>query len=202
MYVLQCVMCTGTFCLGQTFSPHIIQSYTSLYDHNNHAPDVQHKSYTSLLSLLLLAALLLLCRYTSQRTLRPLVSRNNILHTSHIMLGLAHVCQSRSSRSLLPSLHNLDSLYIRTVDLIPHLHSDSGQLIAEQNATIDTSATDVDAYSCERVTGLETHEKDITNFGSFWVGFGEEVGAGTCGIEDGDLVCGEVFYRFAADFCY
>ncbi len=104
--------------------------YKSSPKKNLYTQDVQHTSYTSFLPLLLIASLLLV-RCTSKSTPRPLIIQDNILHTAHIMLRLPHIRQSRSSRPLLSSLYDLDALHIRTVDLIPHLNSNSRQLISQ-----------------------------------------------------------------------
>lgn len=104
------------------------------------------------------------------------------------MLRLAHVRQSCSSRALLLPLHNLNSLNVRTVDFIPHFHAHSRKLVSEENGRLDTSAADVDAYSSKRVARLQSHEKDVANFGCFGFGFGEESGSRSGWIEHCDLV--------------
>lgn len=68
---------------------------------------------------------------SAHRTSRPLshVLPDNIIHTSNIMTWLPHVVKLRSPRSLLFPLHDLNALHIWTVDLVPHLHTQSGQVI-------------------------------------------------------------------------
>jgi hypothetical protein len=74
------------------------------------------------------------------------------------MLNSAHIRQPRSSRSLGCALHNLDALYQRTVDFVPHLHAHAGELAAQQDCSVNTAAADVDAYACERVAGALAHK--------------------------------------------
>ncbi|PQE08254.1 hypothetical protein CJF31_00009487 [Rutstroemia sp. NJR-2017a BVV2] len=129
-------------------------------------------------------------------TTHPLVLQHDILHTTHIMFWLPHVRQPGSPSSLRLPLHHLDTLHIRTVDLVPHLDSDSRQLIPQQDAGLDTSASNVDTYSRKRIARLQPYEQNVADVGSFRVGFGEEVRAGAGGVEDGDLRGVEVVYGF------
>src|SRR4030081_244233 len=78
---------------------------------------------------------------------RPLILEHDILNTATIMLRFPHICQPGPSCSLLFPLHNLYALNVRTVDLIPHLHTHPRQLVAQQDAGIDTAPSDVDADS-------------------------------------------------------
>jgi hypothetical protein len=119
----------------------------------------------------------------------PHVRRNNILHAPHIMLRLPHVIQPRPPRPLNPPLHNLNAFHIRTIYLIPHLHANPRQLIPQQDGRVDALPPNVDAHPCEGISRFLPHEQDIADFGSFGVGFGEELGAGAGGVEDGELVC-------------
>lgn len=108
------------------------------------------------------------------------------------MLGLPHVCQACSSRSLLPSLHYFDSLYIWRVDLIPHLHANSRKLVAEENACVDASAADVDADACKWIAVLLANEENIPDLGCLGAGFAEELCACPSRVQDGNLFCVKV----------
>ena len=104
------------------------------------------------------------------------------------MFGFSHVRQPCSPRPLHRPLHHFYPFYIRTINLIPHLHTHPCQFIPQQNSCINAASPDVDADACEGVTGLETHEEDITYFRGFGVGFGEQVCTGASGVEELDLV--------------
>lgn len=90
------------------------------------------------------------------------------------MFWLSHICQTCTSRSLLPSLHHFYSLYIWRVDLVPHLHANSCKLVAEENASVDASAADVDADTCEWVAVFLADEENIADLGCLRAGFAEE----------------------------
>lgn len=53
------------------------------------------------------------------------------------MLRLAHIVQVGSPCSFRLALHNLDSLDVRTVDLEPHLHRNTRQVVPQQDCPID-----------------------------------------------------------------
>lgn len=103
------------------------------------------------------------------------------------MLLLPQIRESRPPRPLLLPLHHLYALHIRAVDLIPHLHADARQLVAQQDPRVDAAPPDVDAHAGIRVAVAEPHEQDVADAGAFGVGFGEERGAGAGWVEEGDL---------------
>ncbi len=104
---------------------------------------------------------------------------------------IPHIVQPRPPRPLLPPLHDLYPLHIRTVNLKPHLHAHSRQLIPQQNPRVDPSPSDIQTHAGERVAVLEPHEQDVPYFGGFGVCAGEEFGAGAGGVEEGELGGGD-----------
>jgi hypothetical protein len=127
-------------------------------------------------------ALLLSIRRT-QRSLLPKIQPNHILHTAAIMLNSAHIRQPRSSRPLGCALHNLDALYQRTVDFVPHLHAHAGKLAAQQNGGVDAAAPDVDTDAREGIAGALAYEEDVADACAFGVVFCEEAGSCAGGVE-------------------
>src|SRR5215471_10015647 len=74
-----------------------------------------------------------------------------------------HVSQSLTSHPLLCSFHNLHSQDVRTEHLDPHLTSDFSQFIAQQEACIHAPRSNVQAYSRERIAGLKSNAKNVSN---------------------------------------
>lgn len=78
-------------------------------------------------------ALLLATRLTTSCRQKPgsrlLVLVHDILHAATIVLWFPHICQSGSPCPLLLPLHHLYTLNIWAINLVPHLHTDSRQLI-------------------------------------------------------------------------
>lgn len=124
---------------------------------------------------------------TPQHGPLALVLAYNVLDTADIMLRLAHVIQSGASRSLLPPLNDLDTLDVGTVDLVPHLDANAGQLVSQQDGRVDACAADVQAHARERVAGLLAYEQDVANVCAVWVFLAEEAASGAGWIEDGEL---------------
>lgn len=103
------------------------------------------------------------------------------------MSGLAHVVESCSSCSLLLPLDNFDTFDIGTVDLVPHLDTNAGQVVAQKNGCVDALAADVQTYSSVLVAILETDKQDVTNVCAINVLATEEAGAGAIRIEGRNL---------------
>jgi hypothetical protein len=97
-----------------------------------------------------------ICR--TQRSLLPEIQPNHILHTAAIMLNSAHIRQPRSPRPLRRALHNLDALYQRTVDFVPHFYAHASELASQKDGSVDAAAPDVDAYAGEGVAGSLANE--------------------------------------------
>lgn len=127
------------------------------------------------LALLSLTTSPFLSSTTSDGSLCALVLKNNILHASHIVLRLPHIRQPSSPGPFLLSLNNFNTVNVRTVDLVPHLHTYSCQFIPEQYRRINPSSTDIDTDSSKGITGLQSYEEDITDFSTLRIGLCEKL---------------------------
>lgn len=109
------------------------------------------------------------------------------------MLRLAHVIESSSPRALRLALHDFNTLDIRAVDLVPHLDTDAGHLVAEEDRRVDfgVALADVEADAGERVAGLLAHEQDVADAGAVGVCGVEKTSTSAGGIEGFDLRGGQ-----------
>lgn len=112
---------------------------------------------------------------------------DDVVDTANVVSGLAHVVKSCSSCSLLLPLDNFDTFDIGTVDLVPHLDANAGQVVAQEDGCVDALTADVETYSSVLVAVLETNEKDVTDVCAVYVLATEEAGAGAIRVEGGDL---------------
>lgn len=103
------------------------------------------------------------------------------------MSGLAHVVKSSSSCSLLLPLHDFDTLDVGAVDLVPHLDTHTGQVVAEEDGRVDALATDVQTYTSVLVAILQANKEDITRVCAVDVLAAEEAGTSTSRVEGRDL---------------
>lgn len=103
------------------------------------------------------------------------------------MLRLPQIIQPRPPRPLRRSFNNLNTPYLGTVDLNPHLHADCQDAVAKQDGGVGAAAADVEADAGEGVAGCEGCEEDVADAGSVGVGAGEEAGAGAGGVEGCDV---------------
>lgn len=103
------------------------------------------------------------------------------------MLNRAHIRESGSSGALSRTLYNFYAFNQRTVNLVPHLHTHTRELAAEEDSGVGAAAPDVDADAGEGVAGALADEQNIADAGAFWVVFCEEAGAGAGGVEGADL---------------
>ena len=127
------------------------------------------------------------CRSTSDQAPSSEIFFHFSLHTSLVMLRLAHVIQPRSSRPLLRPLDDLYPPHIGTVDFHPHLHPRHQEPIPQQNCSVHTLPSYAQTYTREWITGLKSCEEDVTRVGHVRIIAVEEAGAGTIRIEFGDV---------------
>ena len=151
----------------------------------------------SLATLLIRIRILPLDLCTQQSPL-PQILPHDAIHTAHIMFRLPHIIQPRPSCPLLSSLNNLNPGHTRAVNLKPHFHSHTRQVIPQQDRRINASFANTDAHACEGITRGRPHKQDVTYFGGFRVCWREEPGAAAGGIELGELSCLEGLEGFSA----
>lgn len=78
------------------------------------------------------------------------------------MIHEPHVVQSRATDLALRALDNLHALNIRVEHLHRHLDGNAGELIAEQEGSVNSAQFDAQHNTVERVTVLESDADDIT----------------------------------------
>jgi len=175
----------------------------SIEIHKIYSQHLDPRSVLRLLALLLgrSATLSILASHGPTRPL-PHVLPDNILHTANIVSRLAHVIKSRSPSPLRLPLHNLNTLHIRRVNLVAHLHAHARQIVAQQDGRVDfgVALLDVQAHAGEGVAGFLAHEQDVADAGAVDVLLAEEAGAGAGGVEGGDLGGGDGCYGVGAVF--
>lgn len=113
------------------------------------------------------------------------------MHTETLSSHIPHIIQPRPPRPLHPSLHHLNALDVRTIDLKPHLDPHARQLVAQQDARVDAAPPDIQTHARERVAVPQPHEQDVAHLGGFRVGAREELRPRAGGVQEGQLVGGE-----------
>ena len=131
--------------------------------------------------------LLLLSLGRTQGSLLPEVHPDDVLHASPVVLDSPHVRQPGASCPLGRPLHNLYAFYQWAVDLVPHLHADTGKLAAQEDSSVGTATADVDAYASEGIAGALAHKQDVADSRAFWVVLCEKAGSCSGGVEEADL---------------
>lgn len=142
----------------------------------------------SLVTLLIRIRILPLNLRTQQSPL-PQILPHDAIHTAHIVFRLPHIVQPRPPCPLLSPLNNLNSRHTRAVNLKPHFHSHTRQVVPEQDCRINAPFTNADTHACEGFARGRPHKQDVTYFGGFRVCGREEPGTATGGIELGELSC-------------
>lgn len=123
----------------------------------------------------------------SQYRSLALILEHEILYTPHIVSRLPHVSQPCPPCSLFASLHYFNTLYVRRVDFVPHLHPDLCQFIAQQYPCLHADPSYVDADSSERVAILKMYQQNVSNLGRIGVTAAEQLGPLAVRVEKGDL---------------
>lgn len=122
--------------------------------------------------------LLLLATRSSRSVIHasPLPFPHQMLHTAHIMLGVAQVRQFGPSRPLRRPLDDLDPCHIPTIYLEPHLHANPAQLAAQQNRRLNAPPPNAHQHAREGLCrALCRHHQDVTDARRILVVLGEEL---------------------------
>lgn len=144
-------------------------------------------SFPAPLGIILLSRILALTASRPQRSPLALILPHDILDRSHIVLRFPHIIQPRPPHPLLPPLHNLNPLHIRTINLIPHLDPHPSQLPPKQNPGIDPAPPDIQADAGEGIAVPQPDEQDIAHARRLGVLLREEPRAGSRRVEEGEL---------------
>lgn len=121
------------------------------------------------------------------------------------MPWLPHIVQLRSPRPparLRLSLHHLNPLHVRTVDLEPHLHTNACELVSEKHGPVDRgmSLADDEHDAGEGIAVALSNEEDVTRLYALRVSRGEEAGTYASGVEDLNLGLVDHGYRIRTRF--
>ena len=91
---------------------------------------------------------------------------NNLLYTSHIMLGLSHVIQSCPPLPLRRSLCDFHTPHKWTEHFDVHFGTDSSDMVPQQYRGIDAALSDRQDGAREWFTTLESCVEYIANLGA------------------------------------
>lgn len=127
------------------------------------------------------------CRSTSDQPPPPQIFFYLSFHTPLVVLRLTHVIQSRSPCPLLRSLHDFYPPHVRTVNFHPHLHPRHQQPVPQQDCSVHALPPYAQAYTSERITGLECCEEDVTWIWHIRVIAIEKAGASAIRVKFGDV---------------
>ena len=108
-----------------------------------------------------------------QRISLLLPRKHVIIHATHIMLRLPHVCQPSTSRPLRPSPDDVNPRSRGAVDLVPHFCADFHELAAQLDGCVEAAAADLDEHAGEWLTRPGRYHQNISNLGTVRVVFGK-----------------------------